>query len=169
MKNDYFTIKKSILLISLSLFILLFNLEAKAEIKTLTFLNWAEYMDPELLAKFEKKYKVKVREIYFESDDSRDGMMLENDGKEYDLIIVNGTKVNQYVKRKWIAPVTTKQVKNMKHIYKRWQKAFPSASGYAVPYFGGLWVLLTEVILLKSLFYRGNNYSNLKKMQKEKF
>ncbi len=139
MKHIYLKnlVKKHLVLTIFSSLTLFYSHACFSADKILTVLNWAEYMDPELLTKFEKEYKVKIREIYFESDDSRDGMMLENNGKGYDLLMVNGTKINQYVKRKWIAPVTIKQVKNMKHIYKRWQTAFPSASGYAVPYFWG--------------------------------
>lgn len=110
---------------------------AEAEQETLTILNWSEYVDPKIVKKFEKKYKVKVREIYYESDDSRDALMLASKGKGYDIIVVNGAKVEQYVKRGWISPITNKQVKNLKHIHKRWLSAFPSTNGNAVPYFWG--------------------------------
>ena len=42
--------------------------------RELVLLNWSEYLDPELIEKFEQLHKVKVRERYFESDDLRDEM-----------------------------------------------------------------------------------------------
>ena len=58
--------------------------------RTLTLLNWSEYLDPELIAKFEQEFNAKLNEVYFESDDLRDDMMLETDGRGYDLVLVSG-------------------------------------------------------------------------------
>ena len=48
----------------------------------LRFLTWSEYMDPALLAEFERRFQAKVTEVYFESDDMRDDMLVETDGLE---------------------------------------------------------------------------------------
>lgn len=128
---------KSILLFVI-IFLFTFSFqEVSAKNKTLTILNWAEYIDPDLVKKFEAKNQVKIKQVYFETDDSRDAIMLANKGRGYDIVIVNGAKVHQYVKRGWIAPLTKKQVKNIKHIHPKWFTSFPSASGYAIPYFWG--------------------------------
>jgi len=109
----------------------------QAEPRELVFLNWSEYMDPDLVEKFEKQFNVKFREVYFESDDLRDDMMLETDGQGYDLALVNGISVDVYRKRGWLSPVSEAQVPNLAHIDKRWLEAFPGLEGYAVPYFWG--------------------------------
>lgn len=147
-----FSIKKCALLISLSLLIVLVSIEAKAEPNTLTILNWSEYIDPKLVNKFEKKYNAKIKEIYFETDDSRDAMMSANNGKIYDLIMVNGAKLSPYIKRKWISPITEKQVNNIKHIDKKWLSLFPSAHGNAVPYFWGTMGIAYRSDLVKKPF-----------------
>lgn len=105
--------------------------------RELTMLNWSEYMDPELLAEFEQAHNVKVKEVYYESDDIRDEMLVESEGKGYDLILVNGVSLRLYHLRGWIAPVTESDMPNLKLIDPRWRTAFDAADGYAVPYFWG--------------------------------
>ena len=110
---------------------------ARAEPRELVLLNWSEYLDPDLIAKFEKQYNAKLREVYFESDDLRDHMMLETDGAGYDLAMVNGISVDVYRKRGWLSSVSETKIPNLKHIDQRWLEAFAGVEGYAVPYFWG--------------------------------
>ena len=105
--------------------------------RELVLLNWSEYLDPELIEKFEQLHKVKVRERYFESDDLRDEMLLETSGSGADLAIVNGTMIETYNKRGWLAEASVQQIPNLKHVDEKWLNAFESANGYAVPYFWG--------------------------------
>jgi spermidine/putrescine transport system substrate-binding protein len=107
------------------------------EPRELVLLNWSEYIDPDLVEKFEAQFNAKLREVYFESDDLRDDMMLETDGKGYDLALVNGISVDLYRKRGWLSPVSEAQIPNLKHIDSRWLDAFPGLKGYTVPYFWG--------------------------------
>ena len=103
----------------------------------LVLLNWSEYMDPDLVKKFETKHDVVVKHIYFESDDYRDNYMLETQGKGIDIICINGVKISTYVKQNWILPLTEKEVTNLKHIDKKWLTMFDDAEGYVMPYFWG--------------------------------
>lgn len=105
--------------------------------RELVLLNWSEYLDPDLIAKFEQRYNVKFREVYFESDDLRDDMMLETDGRGYDLVLVNGISVDVYRKRGWLSPINAAQAPNLRHIENHWLDAFPGLRAYAVPYFWG--------------------------------
>jgi spermidine/putrescine transport system substrate-binding protein len=105
--------------------------------RELVLLNWSEYLDPDLVKKFEQQFDVRLREVYFESDDLRDDMMLETDGRGYDLVLVSGISVDIYRKRGWLSPINAAQVPNLTHIEDRWLDAFPGIEGYAVPYFWG--------------------------------
>jgi spermidine/putrescine transport system substrate-binding protein len=105
--------------------------------RDLVLLNWAEYIDPELVEEFEARHGVDVREVYFESDDIRDEMLARTDGRGYDLAIVNGVNLATYRRRGWIQPVDPAAVPNLRHIDPRWAEAFEAAPGYAVPYFWG--------------------------------
>jgi spermidine/putrescine transport system substrate-binding protein len=105
--------------------------------KHLVILNWSEYLDPELIEKFEGEFNAKVSEVYFESDDLRDDMMLETDCVGYDLILVSGIALDSYRKRGWLAPLEKDKLANIKYIDPHWLNAFPASEGYAVPYFWG--------------------------------
>lgn len=111
--------------------------QASNNIPELVILSWSEYMDPEIIAKFEKTYNVKVREVYYESDDTRDDMLVESDGTEYDLVVSSGSSLRTYLKRDWLTPFTKKQVPNLIHIKNKWVNAFEGSAGYSIPYFWG--------------------------------
>lgn len=103
----------------------------------LALLNWSEYLDPELVEKFEQQHNIKLRQTYFESDDLRDEMLLETNGMGYDLAIVNGIMIEPYVKRGWLAAATLEEIPNLKHVDDYWLEAFNGVRGYAVPYLWG--------------------------------
>jgi len=110
---------------------------AESPPRELVLLNWSEYLDPELVEKFEQLHNVKVREVYFENDDLRDELLLDTDGMGYDLAVVNGIMVDTYRKRGWLAVATENKISNLKHVDEYWLKSFDGAEGYAVPYFWG--------------------------------
>ena len=112
-------------------------LAAPAAVQELVLLNWSEYLDPELIEKFEQQSGIKVKEAYFESDDLRDDMMLETDGKGFDLVMINGVTVQTYVKKGWLAQVGPARVPNLVHVDDHWRDMFPGTRDYAVPYFWG--------------------------------
>lgn len=105
--------------------------------KELVLLNWPEYVDPDIISKFEKKYNVIVKSIFFESDDYRDNYILETKGKGIDIIVINGARIRTYVNQNWIAPLTEKQVPNLKFIDKKLLTIFESSEGHVIPYFWG--------------------------------
>jgi spermidine/putrescine transport system substrate-binding protein len=105
--------------------------------RTLVLLNWSEYLDPELVEKFETSFNAKVSEVYYGSDDQRDEMMLETDGAGYDLVLVNGISLDSYRKRGWLAPLDRAKIQNIAYLDPHWLNAFPASGGYAVPYFWG--------------------------------
>jgi spermidine/putrescine transport system substrate-binding protein len=103
----------------------------------LVFLNWSDYMDPELIKEFEQKHGVKIKQAYFETDELRDDMLLATNGADYDLVVSNGLALQAYAKRNWLAPLTKANVPNLKHVDSKYTQAFASAAGQAVPYFWG--------------------------------
>lgn len=105
--------------------------------RSLVVLNWSEYLDPELVEKFEQQFNAEVSEVYFESDDLRDDMILETNATGYDLVMVNGINVDSYRQRGWIAPLDEAKVPNLKNIDDHWRDAFAATRTHAVPYFWG--------------------------------
>lgn len=96
-------------------------------------LNWSEYMDQELKKEFEQKFNATVKEVYFETDEMRDELLVNTNATGYDVVICNGPPINTYVRQKWLAPLTEANVPNLKYIDKQWLDAFRFANGYAVP------------------------------------
>ncbi len=105
--------------------------------RELVFVNWSEYIDPELVQEFEKQFNAKVKDVYFESDDLRDSLLLQTDAIGYDLAVVNGIAVQTYLKRGWLAPIEPREIPNLQHIDGRWWDAFPGVRKYTAPYFWG--------------------------------
>lgn len=113
------------------------SLAADAGKPELVILNWADYIDPELISAFEKKHHAKVRVINFEDDDNRDQLLLATDGAGYDIVVINETHIPLYFSHGWLAKVSPDEVPNLKHIDPVWLDKTKNAKGYAVPYFWG--------------------------------
>jgi len=103
----------------------------------LNFLNWSEYFDPEILAEFQKKFGITVTETYFETDEMRNEILFSTDGKGYDLILSNGASISAYVKHNWLAPISDKDVPNLRYVTRKWRKSFPDSELYGVPFLWG--------------------------------
>ena len=103
----------------------------------LVFLTWADYLDPEVVAEFESETGITIKFAYYESDDGRDEILTNSDGRGYDLAIINGLMLQSYAKRNWLAPAAQHSMANLTHLEPRWRTAFPAAERYGVPYFWG--------------------------------
>lgn len=105
--------------------------------RELVLLNWSEYMDQDLIKDFEEGFQVDVREVYFESDEMRDDILVETDAVGYDIVVVNGATLRQYKLRDWLEPIDETNIPNLRHIDQRWMKLFPESEGFAVPFAWG--------------------------------
>ena len=103
----------------------------------LVFLTWSEYMHPDLITEFESTYNADVKEIYYETDELKDEMVIFNKGQGYDIVLGSGESLVPYVKMNLLAPLGPKDVPNIKYIDPRWLNAYPQVVGYAVPYLWG--------------------------------
>ncbi|PWI33365.1 spermidine/putrescine ABC transporter substrate-binding protein [Vibrio albus] len=103
----------------------------------LIILNWAEYLDPNLVKQFEQAFHTRVSEIYFESDEHRTQILLDNDAEGFDIILTSGIDIEPYIHHGWLAPLDLTRVPNRRHISKKWLNAYPYVNTYGVPYFWG--------------------------------
>lgn len=134
----YKIIKAILLVFATYLYLSLFSVSAIAESKSeVVFLTWSEYMDPELVSEFEKKFNAKIKMVYFETDDMRDDLLVQTGGRGYDLILSNGVAIEKYKKHGWIEKITVNKVPNIKHIGKKWLSIFEHSKDFAVPFFWG--------------------------------
>jgi spermidine/putrescine transport system substrate-binding protein len=107
-----------------------------APARELVFLNWADYVDPDLVREFEARANARVKMVYFEGDEAREGLLAKSQGRGYDLVVINGPLLEAYRRLGWLAPLTPAEVPNLEHIDPRWLDAYP-ARGWAVPYTWG--------------------------------
>lgn len=103
----------------------------------LAFLNWSDYMDPEILREFEQRTDITVKQTYFESDAHRDELLIETGGRGFDVALINGISIRILAKRGWIEPVNEADIPNLRHVDPRWRVTHEDAELYSVPYFWG--------------------------------
>lgn len=103
----------------------------------ITFLTWADYMDPGLIEKFEKENHIKVRLVTFDSDDGRTRMLISTEGEDFDVAVMDGNSMEAYISRSWLLPVSESSVPNLSRIDSKWRNAYPGAESHGVPYFWG--------------------------------
>lgn len=105
--------------------------------RTISFLNWADFIDPDLITAFQSEFGIKVKPVYFETDEERDKKLAPTGGKGYDVMIMSGPYVEGHARRKWIAPLDPEAIPNIVHVDPRWRSAYPEAQTHAVPYLRG--------------------------------
>ncbi|MGC3873911.1 polyamine ABC transporter substrate-binding protein [Halomonas sp. GXIMD04776] len=119
-------------------FFLMVGLPAQAvESTELLFLNWSNYMDPEILTEFEQRTGIRVKQSYFDSDTSRNELLLETEGKGFDVALINGASIRILAKRGWLEPLDETGIPNLTHIEPRWRTTYEEADAYGVPYSWG--------------------------------
>ena len=130
-----------IVLLLLPAFFYIINVAAEPQTTTtkqrLVILNWGEYIDPDLVEKFEQQHNAEVIGVDYYSNEVRDQLLLETEAKGYDLIVMGDLKIKSYKERGWITPLDKAKISNLKHIDQHWIDTVPEAEGYAVPYFWG--------------------------------
>lgn len=124
-------------LLSISLVDTLAQGIVEPEKRTLVFLTWEDYIDEDLVREFEKKHNAIVEFVYFEHDEERDDMVASPEGRIFDVILVDGQSMATYRRLKWLTPVTTANVPNIKNYNNMWGEFRPESVGYSVPYAWG--------------------------------
>jgi spermidine/putrescine transport system substrate-binding protein len=81
----------------------------------LVYFNWAEYLDPELIEKFEKRYGVRVRQSNF---DSQSSMMAKlRAGNRYDVIFPDQSFVPRLLAGNQLLRIDADQLKNRDKVW----------------------------------------------------
>ncbi|MDR0881796.1 MAG: spermidine/putrescine ABC transporter substrate-binding protein [Candidatus Adiutrix sp.] len=103
---------------------------------TLTVFIWSEYMDPEVISDFEKKFDIKVRLDYYESNEEMVAKLDKGGGLgKYDLIVPSTYFVPSLKNLNLIQPLDHARLPNLKNI----DPAFTTLEAdpgnkYTVPY-----------------------------------
>ena len=129
-----------IIAIILCLAIAAFNLEkssGKASSKVVTIYNWGDYIDPDLLKKFEKEYGYKV---IYETFDSNEAMItkIEQGGTAYDIAIPSDYMIQKMMKQDLLIKLDHSKIKGLDNIDSQFLDIdFDEGNQYSIPYFWG--------------------------------
>jgi spermidine/putrescine transport system substrate-binding protein len=103
---------------------------------TLKILIWRDYLDPRIIAFFEKQYHTKIEITYFENNAELKQVFKENPDT-FDLLMPSDYVVERFVKEKnLLAPIRKENVPNMGHIKQvLFRSPYDPELVYSVPMF----------------------------------
>lgn len=104
---------------------------------TLTIYNWGDYIDADLIDRFEEETGIKV---IYETFDSNEAMMtkIEQGGTTYDIAIPSEYMIDKMRQEDLLVPLDHSKLPNLKNIDQRFiDLPFDPGNKYSVPYFWG--------------------------------
>lgn len=110
---------------------------AHADTRTIHFLTWPDYIDPLVVAAFEREHDARIEFTHFDSDEARDARLAGSAGRGFDLLMVNRLQLAKYARRGWLRRIPEARVPNRRHIDARWNTALGDAADYGLAYFWG--------------------------------
>ncbi|MFS0784373.1 ABC transporter substrate-binding protein [Bacillus sp. 1P06AnD] len=105
--------------------------------KTVTIFNWGDYIDPDLIKKFEKETGYKV---IYQTFDSNEAMMtkIEQGGTTFDIAVPSEYAISKMKEEKLLIPIDHSKLPNLKNIDSRFMDLpFDQKNKYSIPYFWG--------------------------------
>lgn len=104
---------------------------------TLTIFNWGDYIDADLVDKFEQETGIKV---IYETFDSNEAMMtkIEQGGTAYDIAVPSEYAIEKMKEENLLLPVDHSKIPNLKYIDPRFMDLpFDPENEFSIPYFWG--------------------------------
>lgn len=104
---------------------------------TLTIYNWGDYIDAELLDRFEEETGIKV---VYETFDSNEAMMtkIEQGGTSYDIAVPSEYMIDKMIEEDLLIPLDHDKLPNLSNIDGRFMDlSFDPGNAYSIPYFWG--------------------------------
>ncbi|WP_449538683.1 ABC transporter substrate-binding protein [Ferdinandcohnia sp. Marseille-Q9671] len=108
-----------------------------SEGNTLTVYNWGDYIDEELIDRFEEETGIKV---IYETFDSNEAMMtkIEQGGTTYDIAVPSEYMIDKMRQEDLLIPLDHSKLPNLSNIDERFMDLpFDPGNVYSVPYFWG--------------------------------
>lgn len=117
------------------IFVLLGALSLHAANNKLNLFIWSEYIDPEIIADFEKRHDAKVIIDLYEDEAAMLAKLQAGGASQYDVIVPPDHTVPALIKLKLIAPLRHDNIANIRHIDERFASPWYDPSNrYTVPY-----------------------------------
>ncbi len=111
--------------------------EEKATNGELNIYNWGEYIDEDLITKFEDETGIKVIYDTFDSNESM-YIKMKNGGVNYDLTIPSEYMIEKMIAEDMVEPINYDNIPNYQYIREDLKNLpFDAENTYSVPYFWG--------------------------------
>jgi len=108
---------------------------AIAETQKLNVFIWSEYIDPEIVKDFEKKFDCKITLDVYEDNESMMAKLEGGGDSLYDIIVPSDYIVPALAKRNLIAPLRKENLPNLTNIEERFLKPpYDQENKFTVPY-----------------------------------
>lgn len=96
---------------------------------------WSEYIDPEIVKSFEKKFDCKVTIDLYEDEDSMLAKLQGGGASLYDVVVPPDQQIKTLVKLKLIAPLRHENLPNLKNLEERFRTLpYDKDNKYTVAY-----------------------------------
>ncbi len=113
--------------------------------------NWGNYTSPEMVKKFEEKYKVKVTVTDYDSNDTALAKIRQG-GHGFDMVVPSANYVPIWIKEGLLLETRPDQMENFKNVEGRWAEApFDPGRHYTVP-----WQWGTVGMAVNTSVYKGD-------------
>jgi spermidine/putrescine transport system substrate-binding protein len=110
--------------------------------QTLYLFNWTEYMDPDIIKAFEKKYDVKVVETYYSSNAELQAKLMAGGTSQYDVVVPSNYMIQRMAKAGLLMKLDHKQIPNLKNLMPQFNNpAYDPNLQYSIPYQWGTTLL----------------------------
>lgn len=126
--------------------------------------NWGEYIDPELIKKFEKETGIQVVYETFDSNEAMEAK-IRNGGTHYDVAFPSEYTVQKLKRDHLLLPIDHNKVPNIKNLDSDYMNmSFDQGNRYSVPYFFG-----TVGILYNKKAYPNDHFDSWKQLYDKKY
>ncbi|OEL02742.1 spermidine/putrescine ABC transporter substrate-binding protein [Staphylococcus succinus] len=126
--------------------------------------NWGEYIDPDLIKKFQKETGI---EVVYETFDSNEAMeaKIRNGGTHYDVAFPSEYTVEKMKREKLLLPINHEKIPNMKNLDSDYMNMpFDKGNQYSVPYFFG-----TVGIVYNKKIYPNDTFNSWQSLYNKKY
>ena len=130
----------AILVVVAALFGIRYQLESSQGLtdgKVLTFYNCGDYIDPDLLDRFEEETGYSV---IYETFDSNEAMFtkVQQGGTQYDVLVPSEYMIESMIDADLLQPIDYTQLPNFQYLDERFiDQPFDPENEYSIPYFWG--------------------------------
>jgi len=119
--------------------------EGLAASRELRLFIWSEYIDPAVVAEFERQHGCRVIMDFYEDTESMLARMLGGGDALYDVVVPSDNIVPVMIRRKLLAPLNAASLTNRIHLEARFRRPdYDPEERYTVPYLWGTMGLLVR-------------------------